>query len=173
MLQSDSFIFLLGAGAQDITNLMDETAIKSAMAAIDEIGKKYLGNSPLLSNIASNFQTVATGGKLLFPEIWNDSTFSRNFDINIKLRTPDADVVSWYLNIYVPLCHLIALAAGHQTDNVNGYYSPFLVRAYYKGLFNVDMGIVTDMSITKGKEAAWSIDGLPTEIDVSITIKDC
>ena len=164
--------FLLGAGAQDITNFIDKTGIDSAMAAIDEIGKKYLGNSPLLSNIASNFQTVAIGGKLLFPEIWSDSTFSRNFDINIKLRTPDADVVSWYLNIYVPLCHLIALAAGHQTDNVNGYYSPFLVRAYYKGLFNVDMGIVTDMSITKGKEAAWSIDGLPTEIDVSITIKD-
>ena len=53
-----------------------------------------------------------------------------------------------------------------------GYNSPFLVRAFYKGLFNVDMGIVTDLSFSKGKEGAWTLDGLPTEVDVSMTIKD-
>ena len=34
------------------------------------------------------------------------------------------------------------------------------------------MGIITDLSFTKGKEGAWSINGLPTEVDVSMTIKD-
>lgn len=164
--------FLLGAGAGKQVQLMDADKQTEVMANIDKISKRYLNGSTLLKNIASDFSTVAIGGKLLFPEIWSDSSFSRSFDINIKLRSPDADVLSWYLNIYVPLCHLIGLAAGHQTANANGYYSPFLVRAFYKGLFNIDMGIITDMSISKGKEAAWSIDGLPTEVDVSITIKD-
>lgn len=164
--------FLLGAGAGETIQVLDEAQLAQTMDTIDELTNKYLNGSNIIQNIANNFATVATGAKLLFPEIWADSEFSRNFDINIKLRTPDADTLSWYLNIYVPLCHLIALAAGHQTDYVNGYYSPFLVRANYKGLFNVDMGMVTDLSITKGKEAAWNIDGLPTEIDVSMTIKD-
>ena len=52
------------------------------------------------------------------------------------------------------------------------YKSPFLVRAFYKGLFNVDMGIITDLTFTKGKEAAWSKSGIPLTVDVSFTIKD-
>lgn len=164
--------FLLGAGAGQTIQVMDQAKLTETMATIDTITNKYLNGSRLIKDIANNFATVATGGKLLFPEIWADSEFSRSFDVTIKLRTPDCDTVSWYTNIYVPLCHLIALAAGHQTDNANGYYSPFLIRAFYKGLFNVDMGIISDMSITKGKEAAWNIDGLPTEIDVNLTIKD-
>lgn len=164
--------FLLGAGAGKTIQVMDQAKLTETMASIEEISDKYLNGSRLFTDIANNFATIATGGKLLFPEIWADSQFSRSFDVTIKLRTPDADTVSWYLNIYVPLCHLIALAAGHQTENGNGYHSPFLIRAFYKGLFNVDMGIISDMNITKGKESAWSIDGLPTEIDVNLTIKD-
>lgn len=163
--------FLLGAGADKTIQIKDEGLLNTTLESIDDLSRKYL-NGGLLTNIANNFSTIAVGGKLLFPEIWADSSFSRNFDITIKLRTPDADVMSWYLNLYVPLCHLVALVAGHQTDNPNGYYSPFLVRAFYKGLFNIDLGIVTDMSITKGKEAAWNVYGLPTEIDVNMTIKD-
>lgn len=165
--------FLLGAGAGQQLQVMDEAKLSETMQSIENISNKYLNGNKLFTDIASNFATIATGAKLLFPEIWADSQFSRSFDINIKLRTPDCDTMSWYINIYVPLCHLIGLAAGHQTgkDN-NAYYSPFLIRAFYKGLFNVDMGIVTELSITKGKEAAWNIDGLPTEIDVSMGIKD-
>lgn len=164
--------FLLGAGAGKQVQMFDEDKRTQVMSTIDNISKKYLSGSTLLQNIASDFSTISVGGKLLFPEIWSDSSFSRNFDINLKLRTPDGDILSWYLNIYVPLCHLIALAAGHQTENANGYYSPFLIRAFYKGLFNIDMGIVTDMTISKGKEAAWTVDGLPTEVDITLTIKD-
>lgn len=163
--------FLLGAGAGIDYKIADDAGLSSVMESIENISQKYIKGG-ILKDIASNFSTVSVGGKLLFPEIWRDSEFSRDVSFNIKLRTPDADVLSWYLNIYVPLCHLIALAAGHQTDNPNGYYSPFLIRAFYKGQFNVDMGIVTSMNIKKGDEAAWNIDGLPTEVDVDITIKD-
>ena len=164
--------FLMGAGAGiQYDNIVADSALTDLVDGIDDIAKKYLSGG-FLKDLSVNFSTIAVGGKLLFPEIWSDSEFSRDFSISLKLRTPDSDVVSWYLNIYVPLCHLIALAAGHQTNNPNGYHSPFLVRAYYKGLFNINMGIITDLTIRKGKEAAWNIDGLPTEVDVDITIKD-
>ncbi len=169
--------FLLGAGAgMDVNDLIDKSKLSSAMEKIDSLSSKYLKGSRLIKNIAQNFETVATGGKLLFPEIWSDSSFSRSFDITIKLRTPDKTPVAWFMNIFVPLAHLIGFAAGHTetaaTASANSYFSPFLVRAFYKGLFNVDMGIVTSMSITKGKESAWTINGLPTEVDISMTIKD-
>lgn len=164
--------FLLGAGAGQQYQLMDESKLNETLDTIDGISKQYLNGNTLFKTIAGNFATIAVGGKLLFPEIWADSEFSRDVGVTIKLRTPDSDTMSWYINIFVPLCHLIALAAGHQTDNPNGYYSPFLIRAWYKGLFNVDMGIVTSMNIRKGKEAAWNVDGLPTEIDVDLSIKD-
>ena len=67
--------------------------------------------------------------------------------------------------------HLIALAAPRQLS-ANGYTSPFLIRAFYKGLFNVDMGMIDSLTFTKGKEGAWTPFGLPTEVDVSMSLKD-
>lgn len=168
--------FLLGAGAGTTFEWMDQAKLDSTMQTIEELTNKYLNGSNIIKNIANNFATVACGGKLLFPEIWADSSFSRSFDITIKLRTPDASIMAWYTNILVPLAHLIGFTAGHTetaaTASAQSYFSPFLIRAFYKGLFNIEMGIITSMSITKGKESAWTINGLPTEVNVTLSIKD-
>lgn len=165
--------FLLGNTGMIPEKLKDEAALNSAMDKIDDIAKNYLNDNKLLKDIGKQFATVAVGGKLLFPEIWNDSSFTKSYNISIKLRTPDGDKLSWFMNIYVPLCHLICLTAPIQSEHgVSGYVSPFLVRGFYRGLFNCDMGIITDLNITKGKEGAWTIDGLPTEVDVDLTLKD-
>ncbi len=47
-----------------------------------------------------------------------------------------------------------------------------MVRATFKGLFSVDYGMITSMSCDRGSEGTWTLDGLPTQMDVSITIKD-
>jgi hypothetical protein len=54
----------------------------------------------------------------------------------------------------------------------NSYRSPFLVKASAKGMFSIDMGIITSMSATKGSKCCWNDDGLPTQIDISLTIED-
>lgn len=168
--------FLTGAvtGKEMMSYFGTEDAVNSAIGTVEEIANKYLKGNQLFKDIANNFATIAVGGKLIFPEIWGDSDYSKSYDINIKLRTPDGDKLSWFMNIYVPLAHLICLTAPKQASESgpNGYVAPFLVRAYYKGLFNCDMGIVTSLDITRGKEKAWTLDGLPTEVDVSMTIKD-
>jgi hypothetical protein len=163
--------FLAGPIAGMRVEAFDDSNFEATMKDIQKISKEHLGNNRLFNNLAEQFATVGKGGKIAFPEIWEDTEFSKSYDISIKLRTPDADKLSWYLNICVPLIHLLGLAAPQQLGP-NGYKSPFLVRAYYKGIFNCDMGIITSMSITKGKESAWTVDGLPTEVDVSISLKD-
>lgn len=167
--------FLLGTeGSKIDSKLISAESLGDGLKGVTTAlsGIPVVGN--LISDISSKLVTVMSGGRLLFPEIWSDSSFTKSYSINIKLRTPEPDVLSWYINIGVPLCHLISLVLPMQTSGATnqGYKSPFLVRAFYKGLFNCDMGIITDMSITKGSECAWTLSGLPLEVDVSMTIKE-
>ena len=171
------FLLGWGAGSNALDNfLMNKdfnNAFDSALETIGNFTSKIFGDGSknLFDSIGDCFKTVASGGKIAFPQIWSDSSFSRSYNINMKLRCPEPNPVSWYLDICAPLIHILAMTMPRQT-NPDGYNSPFLVRAFYKGLFNCDMGIITNVSISKGKEGAWTVDGLPTQVDVSIEIKD-
>ena len=67
--------------------------------------------------------------------------------------------------------HLLALALPRGTGT-NSYMSPFLIRAAYKSFMNIDMGIVTGLSINRGSEGCWNRHGIPTSVDVSLDLKD-
>ena len=166
--------FLMGTATGDVPDWMQPNNLESTLADMKAMSDEYLHGHQLLTDLAQNFATVATGGQLLFPEIWADHEYSKSYSVTLKLRTPDNDLLSWYLNIYVPLCHLVCLTAPRQvsSDVANGYMSPFLIRAYLKGAFNCDCGIVTSLSISRGKEGSWTINGLPTEVDVNMSFKD-
>ena len=91
----------------------------------------------------------------------------------MKLISPYGDKLSVFLNILVPIYHVLALALPrHDTSGIQGYVSPFLIRAYYKGIFNVDLGIISSLSINKGAEGEWTKDGIPTVAELSFEIKD-
>lgn len=165
--------FLLGEGAGVTFDAINQENYDATLKDFQDFSDKYLKLAPqtLISKMASGFLTVASGGKMIFPEIWNDSSFSKSYSIQLKLRTPDYDNFSWYMNIAVPMLHLIGLVAP-QEMGPNAYKSPFLVRAFYKGFFNCDMGIITGLSFAKGSQGKWTTNGLPTEVDVSLEIKD-
>ena len=64
---------------------------------------------------------------MVFPEIWSDSKFSRSYTCEIKLVSPDPSPLSVYMNVLVPLFHLIALVGPRAVPgNPNGYTNPFL-----------------------------------------------
>lgn len=130
-----------------------------------------LGNGNILTNIMAKVQTILSGGRMVFPEIWSDSSFSRSYRCSVKLISPSGDKLSIFYNILVPIYHLLAFVLPRNSSG-QSFYSPFLVRAYYKGIFNVDMGIITDMNITKGSDGEWTTDGLPTTAEISFEIKD-
>lgn len=166
--------FLLGytSAATGIGDVIDADVAQNVKNVNDMISK-LMGSGSFFTQLANHMATVASGGKLTFPEIWADSSFTRSFSCEFKFISPDPSIVSVYLNVLVPLFHLIGLVAPQSIkDNPNGYMNPFLIRAVYKGVFNIDMGIITDMSITKGAECQWTPEGIPTSITVSLTIKD-
>lgn len=141
-------------------------------SAMGDLGEVLAGKN-LISRISNELTTIVTGGKIIFPEIWSDSEYDRSFDISIKLRSPDPDPVSIFLNVYMPLILLVSMTAPHQIGNSsNAYESPFLVRATYKSIFNCDLGIISSLSINKGGQGNWNVLGQPISADVTLSIRD-
>jgi hypothetical protein len=117
--------------------------------------------------------STLSGHNLIFPEIWSDSSYSKSFTVDIKLASPYGDRESIFLHILRPLFHLMALAIPRQVG-ANSYTTPLLIQAHSKGVINCEMGIVEGISITRAGSGLeqQTVDNLPTEIDVSLSIKD-
>ena len=165
--------FLLGTVGSAGGLKIDVSDTAQTEVTIQDTIRKLLGGNNFLSKLTSHVGTIAAGGKLIFPEIWSDSNFSRSYSCKFRFISPDPSKLSIYLNVLVPLFHLLGLVAPQQSvHNVNGYVNPFIIRAIYQGMFNIDMGIITGMNVTKGDDCQWTVDGLPTSIEVSIDIKD-
>ena len=170
--------FLVGpnSAASHIYN-MTRDAVNEAAGSIESMTGTMVGG--MLGDLTTTgVNAVLSGGKMIFPKIWSDSSFSRSYSFDIKLRSPDHDSLSIFLNIIVPYLHLLALVMpqslteGEAAQSPNAYQTPFLLKAYCKGMFNIDMGVITDLSVTRGAESQWNNDGLPTQMDISISIED-
>lgn len=147
-------------------------ASSSLASSLGDLSDAMVGKN-LLSRMSSELTTIVSGGKIVFPEIWGGSSYSKSYSINMKFRSPDPDPVSIFINVYMPIVLLISMTAPRQINaSSNSYESPFLVRATYKSIFSCDLGIIQSLSITKGGSDRWNVMGQPYTADVSITIKD-
>jgi len=177
--QINEIRFLFGSDS-GFSSIMEGTgtAVSSISQAITGgLGKLGVGSGIVGSLGNKGVSTVTQGGKIIFPEIWANSDYSKSFNLEIKLRSPDNDPLSIFLNIIKPYCKLLALTIPRPIINdgeqeLNSFSSPFLVKAYSKGKFNIDMGIITGLNINKGGTGQWNDDGLPTQIDISVEVKD-
>ena len=144
--------------------------LESATSKIMEIANTTtLG---FFNNILGNAgQEVIHGANLIYPEIWMDSEYSKDYTIIVDLVSPYGTDEAIYLNIIVPMMHLLAYSLPRQST-ANSYVSPFLVKAFSKGQFSCEMGLVTSISFDKGADSSWSVNGLPTHVKVSMNIKD-
>ena len=172
--QAREIKFLLGKDSA-LSQMMGEASgiVSNIMNGLKDTVGDLAGG--MLGNLASKgINTIVQGGKIIFPKIWQDFSYDRQqFSFSIKLRSPDHDTLSIMLNVLIPYIHILAmvLPIGVEEDP-NGFVSPFLVKAYSKGMFNIDMGLIVGLSATRGAECQWNDDGLPTQIDIDITIED-
>lgn len=169
------FAFLASGASAEILNTAQINTAAWAKATSEQVNQviKDDGIKRFFNRILTSSATIITGGNLVFPNIWQSSSYNKDFNIEITLATPYGDKESIFLEIFVPLMFLLALVLPRQAT-VNSYVTPFLVRANVPGFFNCEMGIVRDMQITRGgaDNSAWSVEGLPTEVSVSLSIED-
>jgi len=178
-------------GEMNIASMINSSASESINKKASTGGNTIFGNTiaaatggimdmvkPLLGAVGSQLNIgiaeIAKGNGIIdFPEIWTGSSFSRSsYNFTMQLRAPCADKLSIFYYIYVPLT-MILCAAFPRAVGKNAYTSPFIVRAYSKGMFAVPMGIIDNITIKRGSsDFGWNVDNYPTAIDVSFTIKD-
>lgn len=157
-----------GLGSESIDGLA-EAATSGLSDLVGGFGDNALTGA--LSRVINLTDNVVKGENVIMPDIYQSSSYDKSYSFTVHLKTPYGTKFGYFMDICVPLMHLIALAIPKQTT-ANTYGSPFLVKAYCEGLFTCNMGIVDSIQITKGLNGAFSVDGLPTEIDVTVSIKD-
>lgn len=165
LVKEISFLMNTGATASATANSWTQSTMDNLSTYIEKVG-----NTGLFSRLTNMSAEVISGSNIVFPEMWGNAAYNKSYNVTVNLVSPYGDKESIYLNIMVPLMHLIALALPRQTS-ANSFTNPFLVKVSSKGWFNCEMGMVENISIEKVQKS-WSVNGLPTEVKVQLSIKD-
>lgn len=157
-------------------NVLGKTMIDSAAGmtsslaqALGSISAPFTGN--FLSNLFSGAIGAVTGNRFIYPEIYKRSTTDkRHFDCSVRLSSPYGDIYNYYMNIVVPLCHIqgFTLPKLKTSNSVN---SPYIVRAFIPGLMTCELGMITNLRITKNpSNNRVTINNFPLDVDVQFSI---
>jgi hypothetical protein len=124
------------------------------------------------NGVAGEAGLVLTGeGKFQLPEIWEDSEYSRTYNIAFKFRSPYGNRLSIFENTMVQTIFFINMAAPRQIG-ASTYTSPFYIRAFSKGLFSVEMGLIDSLTITKGTDRnERTVEGFSKSVNCELQIK--
>lgn len=164
--------FITGYTGSGLDDLFDsESYVQEATGQLNT--GAFAGLQNVVDRIGAWAKNSIHGMNMRFPELWADSTHSRSYDIDMHFIAPYATAFCKWRYVLVPFFHIFALAAPKSDKNTSQYSSPFLIRAYSKGYFNVEMGIIESITWKRfGDGDMISEDGVPTQIDVSVSFKD-
>lgn len=136
------------------------------------------GISSVISGAASLLQisglaAVAGNAFVDIPDHWTESTASLNkSSYSFTLICPYGNIISQVMYLHMPLCCLLAgalpLATGKQSHT-----SPFLVELFDRGRRTTRLGLITEVTITRGtSNLGFNNDDHPLALDVSFTVTD-
>jgi hypothetical protein len=123
-----------------------------------------------ISRILNLSGEVLKGNNVILPSIYQSSSYSKSYSLTVNLRSPYGTTLGYYMDIFVPMMHLMALSLPRQ-ESANSYGSPFLVKAYIDGTFSCNLGLVTSISVDKVADSL-SVAGLPSEVRITLNIAD-
>lgn len=135
------------------------------------IGALMTGASNLLQ--ISGIAALAGSAFVDIPDHWAESTASlAKTSYSFTLVSPYGNMVSQALYLYTPLCCILAgalpLATGKQSHT-----SPFICELYDRGRRTTRLGIITDLTITRGtSNLSFNNDDHPMAIDVTFSVAD-
>lgn len=107
------------------------------------------------------------------PKHWDSSSANLpKSNYTIKLTSPYGNVISQMQNIYIPLSMLLAAALPLSTGK-QSYTSPFLVELWDKGRHQTRLGMIDNLSISRGtSNLGFNRKGQAMAIDVSFSVVD-
>lgn len=142
--------------------------ISSSIAKIIDDVK---ANVPFLGGFVGAFSEALDGQQVQYPDTWSDSTFDRAYNVEFEFFSPYGDKESIFRYVYLPYILIICMGLPRQ-QSFYGYQQPFLLRVMAPGWFEIEVGVITSMTITRGDNSLWTVDGLPRVIRISTVLQD-
>ncbi|MCM1218691.1 MAG: hypothetical protein NC548_29740 [Lachnospiraceae bacterium] len=162
---SEEFEAKITEASGDVDNLIQSTV--DSLAPNGGVG----GIGTLFKRLSSGAKQIIRGGNFVLPEHYSDSSYSKSYSFSMTLATPYGTKLGHFLNVGVPLAHILGLFLPVQMS-ANTFKSPYLLKCFSPGWFNCSLGIGDSCSISKGGDSGWAANGLPNEIKVDVSIKD-
>lgn len=125
-----------------------------------------------LTNLFDGALSTIKGQKMIYPKIYSGSNSSMDYTFTFTFTTPYGDIYNYYMNIIVPLMHLIALVSPRMVTS-NTVSSPFLIQCYIPGMCTCQLGIAKSLTIEKnptGKHV--SVNGFPLTIKATLVVEE-
>ena len=153
----------------NVTEFLGDT-IETASTSLAKLTEGLTGG--FMTNLFHGAIKSLKGQKMIYPEIYDKSSSETNYNYTVSLSTPYGDDYNYYMEIIVPLMHLIGLAAPRMITS-NAVASPFLVQTWIPGQSTCQLGIISNMQIIKNPNARHvSVHGFPLEVKVQFTVRE-
>lgn len=132
----------------NMNGLVGDGMLGSIMEKVGQVA------SGLLDAVTFDFSGVVrsllSGAYMDIPKVWEDSETSfSNIQFSMDLVTPYGNAFSRFQNILVPLSIILAGALPRKVGNAS-YTSPFLCSCFSKSVRKIPLGLITDVTITRG-----------------------
>ena len=124
-----------------------------------------------------NLATV--GAKLVAPEVWKGSGMERSFEVKMVLQATSPTKVCIFNEVMVPYMHILEMISPRNITHVSNAMAnrlgalapPYVLRMYCRGAATVNLGLPTSITVNKNPKDL-TVDGLPTRLEITMTIKD-
>ena len=162
--RNTSFNFANGNISDDVASTMLGAVLGAAKNVVTGVADQ-LGISGMAVLGGAAFADI--------PKHWQSSATSiGRTSYTIDLVSPYGNSISQMINLYIPMCMLMAGALPLSTGK-HSYTSPFLVEMYDQGRSQTRLGIIDSMNITRGTgNLGFNNDGRMMGLQITFTVMD-
>jgi hypothetical protein len=141
----------VGGAATGVMNF-GEKQFQNAIDGLEKGGHKKAAS--LGKEMGNSLLAAATGARIDFPMVWKNSSFTPSYSMTIRLWNPnptDPDMTRKY--IVGPIAAILSMALPKVGGpKVASYKWPMFCKVISPGLFNINAGFISNVSIIKGGE---------------------
>jgi len=139
---------------------------------VEQIAEDIASDEGVIGSVASVFMSTNKGSMSYYGKIWADSKSERSITLSFKFRSVYGNKYDIFRNVYFPFL-LLHTASIPKQDGRFSYKEPFMIEVDFPGWFNVNCGIITRLSWTRGgDQQLFTAEGLPLEMTVTADIED-
>jgi len=123
-------------------------AVKGGLDMLGSMAQEYGG--PTLNRIVNNANVLAAGGRIDFPMLWKNSTYTPSYTMTIRLYNPNPNSERATAKYIIgPIAALLLLGLP-QSVGEGAYSWPFIHQFWSPGIYNLDPGYIASVTVVKG-----------------------